>query len=725
MLVQILGAKMLRLGVMGLVSLLAGCGVQLEDQKSPQQLNLSESSGFMVLAPSFLTNYQSCEQIKEDLRNRVEKELQEDMARWPEEAPHYFPSPGGCIGGPELAAPVSAAPISDAAKVAGRGQEGIDFSGTNNQEKGVDEADIIKLDGQFFYVLAKNGEKQKLEILSIEEKGELKAVSELILENGAESILLLDDKLAIFSHAPQDYASWNYSYQQIFRLDIVALSADRKEIAIENSYYFKGSLSGARKIGDKIHFASFIYGQHLGLNLWPDLPENYYGSTPEEQDRMWVDAKEEARRKNEEILANYDFLNILQFKVERNGLNYSELPVTEEDCQRSYGNIDDPSRSFLSLFTFDPNNNSILSQSVRGNMPTVYASPDQFILASTDYSWSADRTKTETVIHRFKFDVDNVPSYADSVAVPGHLHNSFSLSEYNGYVRVATTIRRNWQDEASVDKNALYILGEENGFFGVVSALEDIAPGETIWSARFTKDKGFLVTFKQVDPLFTLDLSDPKNPQVVGELKIPGVSTYLQDIGNGQLLSVGYAGNEEGLNWKTSIALFDVSDFKAPRLSSSLLLEDLITNDENSWGWGWSEANYNHLAINYFAPVGLTAIPISGYRWIRDNDCIPGADEDNSDNDTDEAIGIIIPPSNGHYEYSSKLKVVRTKAAEELQLLGEIDHSQFYQANEDSYRDPQVHRSYFVGEYLYAFSSEGITATRLSDMVTTSSYDIE
>lgn len=686
---------MFRYCAIALLGFLTGCGADLIERiNDDTNLNLTDGSSKEIAAPSFLTNYNSCEQITNDLRVRATKSIEAQMALWPIEAPRYLPPMPGC--GDAAGAP-AAAPAAGGGRV-----EGIDFSGTNNQEKGVDEADIIKIDGRFFYVINNDA----IEILSIENEGSLEPVSRITLAQRPESMLLLDDKALVFS-AVNAYVP-NQPYYSKVQLDVIDLGADRLHPRLEKSYYFKGDLSGARRIANKIHLATYLYGQDIGLVTWPTLPDTYYEATPEEQDRLWIEAKEQARVKNAEILANIDFLTTLPSELERNGDEFVPVPLTETDCQRTFGSAIEQNSGFLSLISIDPKSDTVATQRVGGNYPTVYASLDQFIIASANQQWwwwSNASYKDETIIHQFKFDVNNEPNYTGSVAVPGALHNSFSLSEYNGYVRVATTVRRDWQDENSQDQNGLYILGDDANGFSIISSLENLAKGEQIWSARFTKDKGFLVTFRQVDPLFTLDLSDPKNPKVAGELKVPGVSTYLQDIGDGNLLAIGYSGSEQGLDWKTSISLFDVSEFATPRLESTLSLAD-VDNDDGTWNHSWSEANHNHLAINYFAPNGLTAIPISAYRYKRVEDDgewrWPGI------------------------EYISKLKVIDTKVGRDLSLVGEIDHSAFYSHNDENqqWQDPQIRRSYFVGNYLYAFSAGGITVTRLTDMITTGSYEI-
>ncbi len=372
---------------------------------------------------------------------------------------------------------------------------------------------------------------------------------------------------------------------------------------------------------------------------------------------------------------------------------------------------DGSANGFLSLITLD-DKGLVDIQRVRGKRPVVYASEKQFILASPEHEpwwfFNNEELKDQTTIHRFDLDQSGTPTYHDSLRVPGTLHNSFSLSEHDNYLRVATTTRpqsRFWmRDRGSLenrDENHLFVLGDNNGKLDVVGSIEGLAPGEKIWSARFSDDLGFLVTFKKVDPLFTLDLKDPTQPKVAGELKIPGVSTYLQEIDQNHLLAVGYGGDEKGTDFQTTVSLFDVSDLKNPKLADSLQFS-LEEGLNHSWSRVSSEANQTHLAVNYFSPVAMTAIPLETNRYIQNP----------------------LDPSGGQFEYVSKLTLVDTKVGEELKIHGEVDHSKYYNKDPSDYlHSSSIRRSYFVGDYIYAISSKAITANKLSDMSTTGEYE--
>lgn len=688
---------------------LVGCtGKEIPQEEG---LNLQEGNVKSFASP-LLQSYQSCEQLEKELKETAMKKMRTRLAMRLKKIPtneagtmDMMPP----IGLPSGAGNVAMAPPPMPAGVGG--VEGVDFSGTNNQEKGVDEADIIKTDGKYFYVL----NQDKLQVIDIQNDGTLVPLSVQTLKSRASSMVLLDDMLLVLStdnwqninktslSANDAPLKRNSFMSNTLRVDVINLGADRKNPGIQSSHHFQGELVAARKIGNKVHLAIYFDEDINGLEFYPYPGSNFYRRSAEEQKIIWAEIIADTLKSNEEIINKFDFFELMPTELSLDGNNLTRKPLSESDCSRSFGAKDGSSNGFLSLVTLTPNENGadIAQQWVRGNKPTVYASTEQFILASPEHEawWFYDKKdlKDQTSIHRFALNTNDMPNYADSVRVPGILHNSFSLSEHQGFVRVATTTnrRRIWQnrENAPVEENNLYILGDNAGKFDIISSITGLARGEKIWSARFSGDKGFLVTFKQVDPLFTLDLRDPKNPLVAGKLKVPGVSTYLQDIGNDQVLAVGYGGNGDGLDFKTSVSLFDVSDFNNPKLAHSL---SLVAKDgiDNSWDRFSSEANSNHLAINYFSPAALTAIPMEAHRY-RDSG----------------------------YECITKLVLVNTAPQKELSIQGEIDHSMFYEKNQLGFIDPRIRRSYFVGPNIYAFSANGITATRLSDLATFSTMN--
>jgi hypothetical protein len=232
-------------------------------------------------------------------------------------------------------------------------------------------------------------------------------------------------------------------------------------------------------------------------------------------------------------------------------------------------------------------------------------------------------------------------------------------------------------------ENHVWVLEDHGSYLDTVGHVGGIAKGERIMSSRFQGNKGYLVTFRYVDPLFTLDLTDRRNPRVVGELKVPGFSTYLHPIADGKLLSIGVDGTNR---WRTQISLFDVSDFAHPALDAALPVEA-----QNSWGW--SEALYDHKAFQYWAPKQLLAIPQSTYAY--------------------QSSG-----GSYYYRYLSQLVLVNVDPASgALSVKGRIDHSPYYDAENNTWwQYIDIRRSIFMGEFVYAISDKAITAHRVTDL---------
>jgi len=279
--------------------------------------------------------------------------------------------------------------------------------------------------------------------------------------------------------------------------------------------------------------------------------------------------------------------------------------------------------------------------------------------------------------------------YSGSGRVAGSIRNQFSLSEHEDYIRVASTTgqwARWWMEDPEPSSNHVFVLsGEDN--LEVVGHIGGIAEGERIWSSRFVGDEGFLVTFRNIDPLWTIDLSDPTNPVIKGELEVPGVSTYIHPIADGRLLTIGYGGDEDGLDWRTQISLFDVTDFSNPSLADAL---PMVAAEGDDWNYAWSEAAWEHKAFQYRAPKNMLAIPLSTYRYNNNR---------------------------GGYEYVSRLQLVKVDVDSGLSLYGSIDHSDFFNSESNRYWDwRDVRRSIYMGEYIYAISDRGITVHHLDSL---------
>jgi uncharacterized secreted protein with C-terminal beta-propeller domain len=201
-----------------------------------------------------------------------------------------------------------------------------------------------------------------------------------------------------------------------------------------------------------------------------------------------------------------------------------------------------------------------------------------------------------TTIHAFRLD-EATPgtAYLASVVVPGRGLNQFSISEHDGHLRIATTI--GWSTS-----NRITVLRQDGDVLEKVGQIQDLGKGENIRAVRFDGDIGYVVTFRQTDPLYVVDLSDPTTPELLGELHIPGFSTYLHKLDQGHFLSIGYDADDTGFVRGILLQVFDVTDLTDP----TLLHREVIGSSGTA-----SEAATNHLAFNFFRPRDALAVPLA------------------------------------------------------------------------------------------------------------------
>jgi len=231
------------------------------------------------------------------------------------------------------------------------------------------------------------------------------------------------------------------------------------------------------------------------------------------------------------------------------------VPVTDI----YYPDNDDVGYGFTTIMAINVDDDTVdpsYSTMLLGSAGVVYMSPSNIYVSIQSYMSRSQVTQ----IHRFAVS-EGVVSYQACGEAPGYLLNQFSMDEYNGYFRVATTTNGPTDIDGWTTKNNVYILDMN---MDVVGKVENLAPGERIYSARFMGDRGYMVTFRQVDPLFAIDLSDPLNPEVLGELKITGYSDYLHPYDGNHIIGIGKEATEQGRFLGMKIALFDVSDPSNP-----------------------------------------------------------------------------------------------------------------------------------------------------------------
>jgi uncharacterized secreted protein with C-terminal beta-propeller domain len=250
---------------------------------------------------------------------------------------------------------------------------------------------------------------------------------------------------------------------------------------------------------------------------------------------------------------------------------------------------------------------SVDRDAVMAGAETVYGSPTGLYVASRRYVPALESGQSlplhmRTEIHRFDASRPGETAYASSGEVTGFVLNQYSLSEHDGRLRVATTLpeANGFQGESMVT-----VLSRYDRFLARVGEVRGLGKGERIYAVRFIGDTGYVVTFRQTDPLYTIDVSDPEKPRVVGELKILGYSAYLHPVSDRLLLGIGQDATEEGRRQGSQLSLFDVSDLRAPkRVAQASLGADSA-----------SDAETDPHAFLYWQPSALTVVPVTRYGY--------------------------------------------------------------------------------------------------------------
>ena len=378
-----------------------------------------------------------------------------------------------------------------------------DYSQTNVREAGVDEGDVVKTDGSYLYILKSSG---SVRIVDIRET-KMKEVAEIQPEKLNESIedLYLDgDRLMLVTtgyessmeEAESDMYTVNrYQYTALTVYDIT----EREHPEMTGRITQEGDYLQSRKNGD------YVY---LLTQYSPSLGDSFEDSSV-------------MPLVNEQKLAISDV--------------YLPDQTSQPDYLVASGiNIQDPE-------------NVISSKAIVSGAADFYMSSDNLFICNNN--WNDGKSSTE--ILRFACEDGEITAGA-MCELPGFLNDTFSLDEYQGYLRVLLT------EDSNGESNSLYILDAD---MQVTGAIRDLAAGETIRSARFMGTMAYFVTFRQTDPLFCADLSDPDNPQILSELKLTGFSSYLHPYGDHLLLGVGYEAEEEtGSQTGVKLSMFDISD---------------------------------------------------------------------------------------------------------------------------------------------------------------------
>lgn len=463
--------------------------------------------------------------------------------------------------------------------------DGGNYSSTNNQVEGVDEADLVKTDGSYIFSI----NDSKVLITDAKDPDNLIAAAELLLEPEmyARQLFLSGDTLVVmgsqYGLAPMEgnldkEMTAPISMTSVFLYDI----SDPYSPQFLRKVGTEGDLNGARLTDGILYYVSNVYP-----NIW-----------------MMEEEEVELRPRI------FDSNNGRTFST----LPYDRISILPGTMEGSY--------SIVSAIDLEsPEQNELVTEGFLGGSEQLYMTKESLYLTAAAYVPMGERETdgnasmdiwipqlANTEIFKFALNGTEV-SFVASNEVKGALLNQFSMDEYNGYFRIATTEGLAW-DETTPSKNHLFIL---DGGMEQVGSVEDLAKGERIYSARFLGDKAYMVTFKETDPLFVIDVAVPSAPAVLGELKIPGFSNYLHPLGDDHLIGFGsdtkLVSSKEGdarvVTGGMKISLFDVSDFENP----------IERDTEIIGGQGTTSAlQYDHKALFTHQERDLFGFPVALYR---------------------------------------------------------------------------------------------------------------
>ncbi|OGY26215.1 MAG: hypothetical protein A2Z24_01470 [Candidatus Woykebacteria bacterium RBG_16_44_10] len=554
-----------------------------------------------------------------------------------------------------------------------------DYSQTNVQVAGVDEADIVKTDGEYIYTLS----DKNVVISKAYPPDEAAVVSKIDYDasSNPQEIFVRNDSVLVFGGRylqteerkglGSSVSEMPYYYGGLTFVEIWDIS-NREKPKLERKIEFEGTYVSSRKIDQYVYFV---------LNSTPSLQEE----SEQEDDILprYRDQKGASLNQKDE-----------QFKPV---CGCGQVSYIEPIVQTNYIN--------LIALDMDHPEKEIEREVVLGSAQNLYSSFNNIYLANTYYNWTRPvflgpasiypKDEESTYIYKFSLSADKV-GYFGQTKVPGTILNQFSMDEYEQNFRIATT-KGHVAKGGGTATNNIYILDKN---LNQVGAIENIAPGEKIYSARFMGKRGYLVTFKKVDPFFVFDLSDPTNPKILGKLKIPGYSDYLHPYDENHVIGLGkntVEAEEGDFAWYQGIkiALFDVSDVSSPKEKYKVEIGDRGTD---------SYALNDHKAFLFSREKSLLVIPV----LLAEIDPKIKSDPDYKSNTHGDYV------YQGAYVYSLSLN-------EGFNLKGRVTHYEdddvFKKSGYYYYGDDlSVKRSLYIDGYLYTVSGEKISINSLDNL---------
>ena len=630
-----------------------------------------------------LTQVTSCSQLETAIEDALVLEMKSSLEQL-RKYDYYIgdwgiPVGAGAPGGPMAGPSGGGGPTS--------------VSTTNTQVAGVNEADFVQNDGTRIAVLAGG----KLHLLSSWPPEAMAETASLAIDGWPRDMFLVDDQVVVFSNvyiprkiegdhpicapgggiAADAYCGyWASDVTQITTVDVSDLSQPK----ITAEILLPGSYLSARRIDQRVRVVmSDTLPFPDGIRYWPDLPP---GTTPEQRNKAF----DELEAANEALIRSRSLDDWLR----KGEVRIPGGPTTSISYSCSEFSLSSaPTRpGLLTVATVDLTDDSLKSRtSVLAEPGTVYASKDTLYVATAHWWWWPELGQSDaTYVHGFDLrDPDKAP-YIGSGTVDGTVRDQYSMDESAGALRVATHLTTRVADGtpwgALKGANRISVLTPAGGSLQLTGKTADYGADEQTFGTRFVGPRGFVITARQIDPLFTFDLSDPAHPTKVGELEMPGFIGYLHPIDDTHLLGIGREPGTSGM-MQLKVALLDVTDLADPKLQAVQLVGQ---------GWSYSDALWDPKAFTWLPAQKMLAIPFADY---------------------------------GSQDFVSDLRLFQVDpAAGTIQAKGSLSMSDVYQTWSGqgwSYSwSPWIRRGILAdsadGQFVYAISDAGVRSAKVASL---------
>lgn len=577
-----------------------------------------------------------------------------------------------------------------------------DYSQTNTQVQGVDEADWAKTDGRFMYQISGS----RVIIADISNPDQPRLAAELKYENDEgfqpqqlyidrNQLIVIGQSAIMVEAQPEPSSELKMAIEPVgkrmiwpphqttstVKTYLYELSESGKP-ELKRQLEQEGSYLSSRKIGDALYIVTNKYSYGFPVYNGLTTKEKSDGEVSKEQQEL----AQQLTRSFEPIYRD-------------SAISKDALTISLEDI-RYFPEPADNSMMLVGSVDLGQPNEQLQVSAYLGSGGTIYASKKNLYVAQSVYKSTGSGHEQETRIHKFRLDGGSVV-YIGEGSVPGALLNQFSMDEHEGYFRIAVTKGNMWASGADGSTNNVYVLDEK---LATIGTLEGLAPGERIYSVRFMGKRAYMVTFRNVDPLFALDLSQPAQPKVLGQLKIPGYSDYLHPYDDNHLIGFGKdtielpskgMGPDDTMAFYQGlkIALFDVSDVANPKEKFKEIIGDRGTH---------SELLQDHKALLFSKEKELLAFPVELHELKNK-----------------ETLNAESFPPHGEFTFQGAY-VYRLNLQGGFQLRGRVSHL----TDEDMKKSGQygfdytksVRRIMYAGDTLYTLSDAMLKANHMNSL---------